>query len=303
MGEDFHKPVMVSRVLDLIGNLGEGLFLDATVGGGGHTVAVLERWPSAKVVGIDKDPWALEEAIGSLEGYGERVSLVQSPFSQMAEVMERLGFDGAHAILMDLGVSSRQLEDPARGFTYWGDVLDMRMDPQDALRASDIVNTWDERDIASILSRYGEEKWASRIARFVVSRRPILSAAQLVEAVKDAIPAKFRRTGPHPARRTFQALRMTVNREMEELEMGLAAAVRTCLPGGRLVVISYHSLEDRLVKHAFRQESEHGVLRIITRRAERPAPDEVQQNPRSRSAKLRAAERSQGIGASGREYR
>jgi len=302
MSEAFHRPVMVREVLDLLGDLGDGVFLDATVGGGGHSLAILERWAGLRAVLIDRDPEALEQAARALGHYGDRVTLRHARFSSLERVLGDLGLQGANGILLDLGVSSHQLDQPERGFTYRGERLDMRMDPGDPLDAATLLNTWAEADIARVLRRYGEERWAPRIARFIVERRPLKSAVDLVEVIKDAIPAKFRRSGPHPARRTFQALRIAVNREMEELEQGLTAASRACLPGGRVVVLSYHSLEDRMVKTSFREWSQSGGFRVLTPRPLRPQPAEIEANPRSRSARLRAVQRVSGIGASGREY-
>ncbi|MEW6081382.1 MAG: 16S rRNA (cytosine(1402)-N(4))-methyltransferase RsmH [Bacillota bacterium] len=302
MSEAFHRPVMVQEVLDLLGDLGDGVFVDATVGGGGHSLAVLDRWTGLRAVVMDRDPDALEEAARTLGCYGDRVTMRQARFSCLERILGDLGLEGAHGILMDLGVSSHQLDQPERGFTYRGERLDMRMDPEDSIDAVTLLNTWPEADIARALRQYGEERWAPRIARFITKRRPLKTAGELVEVIKDAIPAKFRRTGPHPARRTFQALRIAVNREMEELQEGLAAAARACLPGGRVVVLCYHSLEDRMVKSSFREWSQSGCFRVLTPRPLRPEPAEVEANPRSRSARLRAAQRVSGIGASGREY-
>lgn len=289
-----HVPVMVEETLQLL-RPAAGWYVDATVGAGGHARALLAAAPDARLIGIDRDPEALARARQTLAPFGPRVRLVHGDFRRIRALVAEAGVEAVAGCLFDLGVSSMQLERAERGFHYRTDApLDMRMDPGQDLTAADIVNRWPEREIARILRDYGEERWASRIARFIVEarrRRPLATAGDLVEVIKAAIPAAARRRGGHPARRTFQALRIAVNDELGALSAALPEAVDLLRPGGRVVVISFHSLEDRIVKHAFRAESARGRVEVLTPKPLRPRPDEVAANPRARSARLRAAER------------
>lgn len=286
--------------------------MDCTVGAGGHARGIGERLgPAGHLIGIDRDPSALAAAARRLAVLDCRVTLVRSSFAELGRILAGAGIDGVDGVLFDLGVSSPQLDDPERGFSYHEDApLDMRMDPAQALTAYHIVNSFDESELSRIIREYGEERWASRIAQFIIQRRsrqPIETTGDLVAVIKAAIPAAARRQGPHPARRTFQALRIAVNDELAVLERALEQAVEAIRPGGRIAVISFHSLEDRAVKEAFRRYSgqclcprgtpvcvcnPRRLLRVITRKPVMPAEDEVRRNPRSRSARLRVAERT-----------
>ncbi|MDX1690129.1 MAG: 16S rRNA (cytosine(1402)-N(4))-methyltransferase RsmH [Acidimicrobiia bacterium] len=296
----YHRPVMVDEVVDLLGPCPPGPVVDATFGGGGHTRALLAARPADPIVAIDRDPDALEQA----EGLG-RVHLVAADFRGMADVLPAEGFDDVAGVLFDLGVSSHQLDVADRGFSYHASgPLDMRMGPDAAHTADDLVNHWSERDLADVIRRHGEERHALRIARAIVAARPLRDTAHLAEVVANAVPAADRRRR-HPARRTFQALRIAVNDELAAVSEGLEGALRLLRPGGRVVVISYHSLEDRIVKRRFVAGATGCIcppdlpvcgcgrtpeLRLLTRRPLTPAADEVARNPRARSAKLRAAE-------------
>lgn len=283
-----------------------GRYVDCTVGGGGHARAVLEASsPGGLLLGLDADPRAIELAAKALEAYGSAVRLVEANFRSLESVCRRYNFAPVHGVLFDLGVSSMQLADETRGFGFQVNApLDMRFSPSQELTAARIVNTYGEKEIADIIFRYGEEPASRRIARAIVRARPIESTQRLAEIVARAVGGVRRRT--HPATRTFQALRIAVNDELAALEEGLGQARNVLGPGGRLVVISFHSLEDRAVKRFLQLESQdcicppqtptcvcnhRATLRIVTRRAVTPGAAEIAANPRSRSAKLRAAER------------
>ncbi len=309
-----HLPVLLDRVVDLLAPALEGpgaLFVDATIGLGGHTEAVLDRCPNAQVVGLDRDPEALALSRHRLARFGDRVTLVQTVYDGLAEVVAERG--GVNAVLFDLGVSSVQLDKPDRGFAYASDApLDMRMDPTRGSTAADLLNSADERELARILRTYGEERFAHRIARAVVRARaeqPFTTSARLVDLVRDAVPAATRRTGGHPAKRTFQALRIAVNDELAALRVALPAAVDVLVVHGRVVVLAYHSLEDRIVKQELAARSRPNVpddfpvvpedrraeLRLLTRGAERAPSAEIEVNARARSVRLRAAERVRAV--------
>jgi 16S rRNA (cytosine1402-N4)-methyltransferase len=304
-----HRPVLVSFVSELFrpALARGGVFVDATLGQGGHARAVLEAEARAVVVGIDRDPVALDEARANLAGYGSRARLTHGNFEELASLLERLGIEKVRGVLFDLGVSSPQLDNPARGFGYRATgPLDMRMDPTQPVSALQVVNEYGQRELEGVIRRFGEERFARRIARAIVGARPIETTDRLADVVREAFPAPARRTGGHPARRTFQALRIEVNGELDALGSGLHDALRVLEPGGRVAVISYHSLEDRITKQFFAREARgcdcppdvpvcacdaRAELRVLTRRPVRPAPDEIAANPRARAAKLRAAER------------
>lgn len=319
-GPDRHLPVLVGRVVELLAPALQqpgAVLVDATLGLGGHTAAVLTRCPQARAVGLDRDGAALEQAAERLAGFGSRVRLVHTRYDAVAaavapQVRSGAGARGCvDAVLFDLGVSSLQLDRAERGFAYAQDApLDMRMDPSgaDDLTAAELLNTWPAADIARVLRAYGEERFARRIAAAVVRAReeaPFTSSARLVALVRDAVPAAARRTGGNPAKRTFQALRIAVNDELAVLRDALPAALDLTCPGGRVVVLAYHSLEDRIVKTELARRARtdvpddmpfvpagHGPqLRLLTRGAERADADEVARNPRARSVRLRAAER------------
>lgn len=300
-----HVPVLAREVLAYLEPRPGGRYIDATVGAGGHAALILEASaPDGRLLGIDADPAALDLARRRLASFGQRVILVRARFSALDEVARAHGFVGVDGVLMDLGVSSMQLEDPARGFSFQRTgPLDMRISPEEPVTAAQLVNTLGEKELAELLWRYGEERLARRIARAIVARRriqPFETTTDLAEVIAAVAP---RRGGLHPATRTFQALRIAVNRELEELEAALPQAVSLLRPGGRLVVISFHSLEDRMVKQFFRTASTgpQPRLRVLTRKPVVPAQDEVQRNPRSRSAKLRVAE-ALDVGASEPEH-
>lgn len=287
-----HRPVMVEEVVELLDVRSGGTYVDCTVGEGGHAAAILERaGPTGRLLGLDWDGEALAVAAAHLAGWGDAVRLRREPFSRLAQVLAEEGLGQVDGVLFDLGVSSRHLDEPARGFSYQHDgPLDMRMDTRRDVTAADLVNGLSEEELAFIISRYGEERWARRIARFIVdrrARRPICTTLELAEVVKEAIPAAARRRGGHPARRTFQALRIAVNGELEELERGLDQAVAACRPGGRVCVIAFHSLEDRIVKRRFLALARAGRGTVLTRKPRVAGREEVEENPRARSARLR----------------
>lgn len=309
--ESVHQPVMLAEVLQALNLKPGGTYVDCTVGGGGHSREILRLTaPDGVLIGLDRDPLAIRRAERELAEFGGRARLIYENFVNLPRVLEGLGISQVDGLLYDLGVSSLQLDDPGRGFSYMADgPLDMRMDPAGPVTAADLVNGLEEKELAEIIFRYGEERWARRIASFIAAerkRRPIESTGRLVEIIKMAVPAGARRTGPHPAKRTFQALRIAVNGELEELAGALKEAVVFLKPEGRICVLSFHSLEDRIVKETFRELAgtcrcppgapvcgcrKEGVLRVLTRRPVLPSPGEVERNPRARSARLRVAER------------
>ena len=302
-----HAPVMASEVVELFEPVPPGVVVDATVGGGGHATALLEAHPHLSVVGLDRDEAAVAAATRALADHGGRAVVRRARFDELTEKLRELGHGSISGALFDLGVSSPQLDDPGRGFSYRADApLDMRMDRRQTMTAADVVNTYDARDLARVLRRYGDERYADRIARAVVSARPVETTGQLVDLVRDAIPAPARRTGGHPAKRTFQALRIEVNAELDVLEPALRDAVELTVPGGRVAVLAYHSGEDRIVKSVFVDLETGGctcqpglpcscgavpVVRRIRKGARKPSAAEVARNPRAESARLRAVEK------------
>jgi len=307
-----HTPVLLQRCLDLLEPaLAEdgAVMVDSTLGMGGHTEGVLRAFPHVRVVGLDRDTQALELAGRRLAPFGDRFTPVHAIYDEIGDVLERLGIAQVQGVLMDLGVSSLQLDEAERGFSYAQDApLDMRMDATAGLTAADVVNTYDERELARILRVYGEERFAPRIARNIVRARataPLTRTGELVDILRASIPAATRKTGGHPAKRTFQALRIEVNGELEVLERAVPASIETLAVGGRIVVEAYQSLEDRIVKRAFAagatssappdlpvEPATHApYLRLVTRGAEEADEAELARNPRSQSVRLRAAER------------
>jgi 16S rRNA (cytosine1402-N4)-methyltransferase len=307
-----HVPVLLDRVVALVAPSLErpgSVLVDATLGLGGHTEAVLARCPEARVIGIDRDPHALERSQERLAGFGERVTLVHAVYDELADVVAGQGLERVDGVLFDLGVSSMQLDVRERGFSYAEDApLDMRMDDSTGATAAEVLNSYPVAELARVLRDYGEERFARRIAERIVRERqvePFDRSGRLVDLVREAIPAATRRTGGNPAKRTFQALRIEVNDELPALRRALPAAVDALGVGGRVVVMSYHSLEDRLTKRVLAENSrsdappdlpvvpdEHQpILRLVTRGAERASAAEVAANPRARSVRLRAAER------------
>ncbi len=308
MRDSLHQPVLYKEIIHALQPKTPGRYVDGTVGAGGHARGILEACaPDGRLLGLDVDPQALAAARETLAPYGQRAVLVQASYTALPDVMRQLGWDAADGILLDLGVSSMQLDQPERGFTFQQEApLDMRFDPQHGMTAADLLNTASEAEIADILFRYGEEPQARRIAGSIVKARPIRTTVQLAEVVRKAYPGHSRM---HPATRTFQALRIAVNGELEAIEGVLPKAVQALRPGGRLAVISFHSLEDRIVKDFFRSESKDLVnppneqlyeverkatLKEINRKPITPSEEEVQENPRARSAKLRVAEKVDG---------
>lgn len=286
-----HVPVLLEESMAFLNPQPGGIYIDCTVGTGGHTQEILDRTgPDGVVIGIDRDPRAIEMATERLAAFGSRFRPVRANFVRLAEVVKESAamVDG---VLFDLGASSMQFDDAGRGFSYNEDApLDMRMDPDAPVTAYDLVNGMGERELARIIWEYGEDRWASRISRFIVEKRrlkPIGTTAELVEIIKAAIPASARRRGGHPARRTFQALRIATNGELDVIEPALRSAATMTRPGGRICAISFHSLEDRIVKRTFLSMSE---ARLLTRKPVVPGRREVEHNPRSRSARLRAVE-------------
>ena len=307
-----HLPVMLDRVRGLFApalSAAGAVLVDATLGRAGHTLALLRDHPGLTVVGIDADLTAIEESRHALAADLNRVTLVQAVYDQIPAILADLGQPGAAGILFDLGVSSPQLDDPGRGFSYAQDApLDMRMDSSGPLTAAEVVNTYPAARLARIFREYGEERFARRIADAIAAERarePIASTLRLAEIIRNSIPAPARRTGGNPAKRTFQALRIEVNDELGALSRAVPAALDAVAIGGRIVVLSYHSLEDRIVKRALSQRSvdttppglpvllpaSRPQFRLLTSGAERPGEPELAANPRAASARLRAAER------------
>ncbi len=295
-----HVPVLLKEAIDFLAIRRGGTYIDATVGLGGHSYEIAKRLGAlGHLIGLDKDPAALEIAqnvlrpsshVGGQESDWPRVELRHGSFADVANDAGRTTYDG---ILADLGVSSLQFGDPARGFSFQAEgPLDMRMNPQAELTAEQVVNHFDERELADVIYEFGEERRSRRIARAIVRSRPIRTTAHLAEIVSAAArPMNQAERRIHPATRTFQALRIFVNRELDDLRALLGAAPQLLKPGGRLVIISFHSLEDRIVKDAFREGVKQGHYRLLTKKPVTPGEEEVDRNPRARSAKLRAAEK------------
>jgi len=313
---ELHLPVMEKEVLCYLNCRAGGIYVDATVGDGGHAEAICRSiGPGGRLIGLDWDEKALERAEERLAGHRDLVKLIRADYTGLGEVLEEEGFPLVDGILIDLGASTLQLMDADRGFSFHqGGDLDMRMDRRLPVTAKDMINTYSSEDLADIFYKYGEERWSRRIAARIEQEReeagPLTDSARLAEVVKEAIPARFRRSGGHPARRIFQALRLAVNRELDNLEQVLPQAVERLAPGGRLCIIAYHSLEDRLVKNFLRDQAgqcacppdrpcvcgKKAQVAILTSKAVKPSEEEVAANPRARSARLRAAERLENPG-------
>ena len=286
-----HVSVLLREAIEFLAVKPGGLYVDATVGLGGHAVEIARRLGQpGRLIGLDKDPAALERASERLKQLGENapeIQLVHSSFAELASLVEERSVDG---VLADLGVSSLQFDDAARGFSFRADApLDMRMNPQSGMTAEQVVNQLSERELADLIYEFGEERRSRRIARAIVRARPIRSTGHLADVVSAA--ARPMKPGIHPATLTFQALRIYVNRELEDLRKLLESAPRVLKSGGRLVIVSFHSLEDRMVKDALRDGAHDGTYRLLTKKPVAAGEEEVRRNPRSRSAKLRAAER------------
>ena len=313
MDKDYgHKPVLLAECLQALDIRPDGSYLDGTLGRAGHSLEILRRLTTGHLTGIDRDQAAIAAAGERLAGFQDRVTLVHGNFRDLARILGETGTGPMDGMLFDLGVSSPQLDEARRGFSYMHDApLDMRMDEGEALNAADIVNTWSQEELRRILYEYGEERYAPRIAQAIVRRRgdrPIETTGELVEVIRSAMPAAALREKQHPAKRSFQALRIAVNGELDALPPMLAAAAEGLKPGGRLAVITFHSLEDRIVKQALRELAtgctcppqfpvcvcgKKPKLRLVTRKPVTPGPEELAGNPRSRSAKLRVAERTE----------
>jgi 16S rRNA (cytosine1402-N4)-methyltransferase len=313
-----HVPVLLDRVLELLApalSRAGAVLVDATLGLGGHSEALLRAHPGVTLVGLDRDRQALRLSAQRLAGFAERTHLIHAVYDQLPRVLAELGLTRIDAALFDLGVSSMQLDLVERGFSYAQDApLDMRMDDQDPLTAEEIVNSYPVPQLARVLREYGEERFALRIAQAIGRRRAehrLTSTAELAELVRQAIPAATRRTGGHPAKRTFQALRIEVNGELDALEHAIPAAIDALAVDGRIVVLAYHSLEDRIVKRELAQRArsttpldlpvelpDHGPeLRLLVRGSEQAGPDEINDNPRAASVRLRAAVRVREVAA------
>lgn len=307
-----HVPVMLQRCLDMLAPaLAQpgAVVVDCTLGLAGHSEALLRDFPEARLIGLDRDPSALRLAGERLAPYGDRATLVHAVYDELPEVLDRLGVPRVQGILFDLGVSSMQLDEAGRGFAYAQDApLDMRMDQTTGVSAAEVLNTYPPGELVRILRAYGEEKFAKKIVDAVVRERakePFTNSARLVELIRDALPQAAKRTGGNPAKRTFQALRIEVNGELAVLERAIPAAVRTLAVGGRIAVLSYHSLEDRLVKRVFVAGASHTAppglpvipeqyqprLKLLTRGAELPTEEEIAENRRAAPARFRGAER------------
>lgn len=305
--EFVHKSVLFDECMEILDVKGNGIYVDGTLGGGGHSSGIAARLTTGRLIGIDRDRDALEAAGERLKEFSDRVTEVQSNYADIKNVLEGLNISGADGILLDLGVSSYQLDNPERGFSYMHNApLDMRMNRDDAFSAYDVVNTYTEQRLFEIIRDYGEERWAKRIAEFIAGKRkekPIETTFELTDVIKAAVPKGARRDGPHPAKRTFQAIRIEVNGELERLKTALRDMIDVLRPGGILAVITFHSLEDRIVKETFAQAAKGCICpreipvcvcgkkpegKVLTRKPILPTEEELNENPRSRSAKLRA---------------
>ena len=310
MTEFHHVSVLLEECIDGLNIKPDGIYVDGTLGGAGHSSRIAAKLTTGRLIGIDRDEIALDAAARRLEPYKDRVTLVHSNFCEIASVLKQLHIDGVDGVLLDLGVSSPQLDDGSRGFSYMADApLDMRMDNTDALTAATVVNTWPYEELKRILYDYGEERFAPRIAAAICRRReqaPIETTLELVDVIKSAMPARALREKQHPAKRSFQAIRIAVNGELDALPPMLSGAIDRLNPGGRLAVITFHSLEDRIVKRAF-QDAAKGCtcppefpvcvcgkkprVRLVTRKPIVSGAAELEENSRARSAKLRVVEK------------
>lgn len=310
MGEFVHRSVLLDECIEALSIRPDGVYVDGTAGGGGHSFAIASRLEAGHLIAIDQDEDAIAAASARLAPLGERAYVVRSNFSKLEEVLEHCGIEQIDGLLLDLGVSSYQLDEAERGFAYTSDApLDMRMDRRVAKTARDVVNTYSEEELKRILFTYGEERYSGRIARAILNARekaPIETTAQLADLIKGAIPAAAREGGHHPAKRSFQAIRIEVNGELDVIVPAIEAAVSYMRPGGRIAIITFHSLEDRIVKQAFARLAsgctcpknlpicvcgKKPLVRVVSKKPILPSPTELEQNPRSRSAKLRVAEK------------
>ncbi|MDI3310602.1 MAG: 16S rRNA (cytosine(1402)-N(4))-methyltransferase RsmH [Thermoanaerobacterium sp.] len=303
-----HESVLLEETIEYLKIKPDGIYVDGTLGGGGHSHEILRRLNKGRLIAIDRDMDAIKAASTKLKDF-KNVTYIHDNYKNIKDVLKTCGLKSIDGALLDLGVSSYQLDEAQRGFSYMHDApLDMRMDRESDLTAEYVVNNYSEDEIAKIISDYGEELWAKRIAKFIVeerSKKPIKTTFQLVDIIKKAIPASKRRTGPHPAKRTFQAIRIEVNEELKGLGDAIADFVGVMNPGGRIAIITFHSLEDRIVKNTYKKLEDpctcpknlpctcgkKPVIKIVTKKPVIPSEDEIKVNPRSRSAKLRVAEK------------
>ncbi len=305
-----HTPVLLKEIIQNLNIKENGIYVDGTLGGAGHSKEIARRLKTGKLIGIDQDTNALEKSKQVLEPYKDNVILVHNNYENIEEVLKELNIQKVDGILLDIGVSSHQLDEDSRGFSYHNDApLDMRMDKTSEISAWHVVNNYSQDDLEKIIFEYGEDRWAKRIAEFIVLEReegPINTTLELVTAIKKAIPKAVRMEGNHPAKKTFQAIRIEVNRELEVLKNSIEKMVELLKPGGRLLIITFHSLEDRIVKEHFRELYKDCIcppeipqcvcdkkrtIKIITRKPIVPTDEEIKENPRSRSSKLRIAEK------------
>ena len=305
-----HVSVLLNECIEGLKIKPNGIYVDGTLGGGGHSFKILQHLTTGKLIGIDQDQDALKAATDRLKIFEDRFIPYHSNFSQLTKVLTDLEIQKFDGLLLDLGVSSYQLDEAERGFSYMNDgKLDMRMNQNDSFTAYDVVNGYSEAKLTEIITDYGEENWANRIAKFIVQERaekPLETTFELVDVIKKAIPAAARKDGPHPAKRTFQAIRIEVNNELRIIEQTIEAAVSRLNKGGRIAIITFHSLEDRIVKNAYKKLAQgctcppefpvcicggKAKIKIITKKPIVPSDDEVENNPRARSAKLRVAEK------------
>ncbi|MBQ7241158.1 MAG: 16S rRNA (cytosine(1402)-N(4))-methyltransferase RsmH [Firmicutes bacterium] len=302
-----HISVLLKESIDFLNIKPEGFYVDGTLGGGGHSEQILQMLQTGKLIAFDRDKDAIEAAEKRLAQYKDKLIIVHDNFRNLKENLEILKIDKVDGIILDLGVSSYQLDTAERGFSYSYDApLDMRMNEEDEFSAYNVVNEYTKEELANVIYKYGEEKWAKRIAEFIVERRPLNTTFELVEAITAAVPKSARKSGPHPAKRTFQAIRIEVNKELEGLKEDLCSMAECLNEGGRFSVITFHSLEDRIVKEAFRKLEnpcecppefpvcvcgKKPIAKVITRKPVLPSKEEIEKNPRSRSAKLRVAEK------------
>lgn len=307
--EFHHISVLLNECIENLDIKPDGIYVDGTMGGGGHSLEIAKRLTTGRLIGIDQDPNAQEAAGKRLEPVKDRVTFVRDNFGNIANILDTLGIEKIDGMLMDIGVSSHQLDEAERGFSYQQDApLDMRMNPDKPFSAYDVVNDYSEDELDRVIFTYGEERWARRIAQFIVKERadkPIQTTGELVDIIKRAVPKGARKDGPHPAKRTFQAIRIEVNGELDVLQKAIEDVSCRLNKGGRLCIITFHSLEDRIVKEAFRKQEnpcicppqfpvcvcgKKPVGRVVTRKPIVPGKKELEENPRSRSAKLRVLE-------------
>jgi len=305
-----HTSVLLNECIQQLNIRPDGIYVDGTLGGGGHSFKILQLVNTGRVIGIDQDPDALEAAGKRLGIFGERFVAVRGNSKNLEHILDELDIASIDGFLMDLGVSSYQLDEAERGFSYMNDgPLDMRMDKESDITAEYVVNTYSESELTTIFRDYGEEKWSARIAKFIVEARaekPIQTTFELVDIIKKAIPASARKDGPHPAKRTFQAIRIEVNDELKIIDTAIEAAVSRMNVGGRIAMITFHSLEDRIVKNTFKRLAQactcppefpvcvcggKAKVKLVTKKPILPNEDEIEGNPRARSAKLRVAEK------------